>query len=158
MIRILFVCHGNICRSPMAEYLMRDMVRKAGLSDRIETDSAATSTDDLGSGIYPAARRMLSLHGIRCDGHRARQLRRSDYEKYDLFIGMDDANIRNMRRILGGDPEGKIRRLMDYTDRPGQVSDPWYTRDFERAYADIEEGCRGLLADLVRADQPALKK
>jgi len=145
MTKILFVCHGNICRSPMAEYVMKDMVKKAGRAEEFQIASAATSTEELGNPVYPPARRKLAEHGIGCAGHAARQLRSSDYEEYDLLIGMDGANLRNMRRICGGDPEGKIRLLLDFTSRPGEVSDPWYTGDFDATWRDVEEGCRGLL-------------
>ena len=149
MIRILFVCHGNICRSPMAAYVMRDMVDKAGLSDRFIIDSAATSREEIGNPVYPPARRKLAEHGITCERHAARQLRSSDYDEYDLLIGMDHANIRNMQRMCGGDPDEKIRLLLDYTDRPGQeVADPWYTGNFEATWRDVEDGCRGLLQNL----------
>lgn len=149
MIRILFVCHGNICRSPMAAYVMRDMVDKAGLSDRFIINSAATSREEIGNPVYPPARRKLAEHGITCEGHAARQLRSSDYDEYDLLIGMDHANIRNMQRMCGGDPDEKIRLLLDYTDRPGQeVADPWYTGNFEATWRDVEDGCRRLLQKL----------
>ncbi len=148
MVRILFVCHGNICRSPMAEFILRDLAERAGCGDALLVASAATSTDELGSPVYPPARRKLAEHGLRCDGKRARQLRRQDYDDYDLIIGMDDANLRNMRRLFGGDPAGKLRRLMDYTDRPGPVADPWYTGDFDTTWDDIAEGCRCLLRSL----------
>ena len=148
MIKILFVCHGNICRSPMAEFVMKDLVQKAGLSDHFTIASAATSTEELGNGVYPPARRKLAEHGIRCDVHSARQLRKSDYADWDLLIGMDSANFRNMNRICGGDPCGKIHLLLDYTDRPGDVADPWYTGNFEATWRDVSSGCRGLLAAL----------
>lgn len=148
MIRILFVCHGNICRSPMAEFVMKDLVRREGLSDRFEIASAATSTEEIGNPVYPPARRKLAEHGISCRGKTARQLQRRDYARWDLLIGMDAANLRNMRRICGGDPEGKLRLMLDYTDRPGSVADPWYTDDFEAAWKDVNDGCRGLLAAL----------
>ena len=125
MVKILFVCHGNICRSPMAEFVMKDLVRKAGLETQFTIRSAATSSEELGNPVYPPARRKLAEHGISCGGKTASQLRREDYTEYDLLIGMDQANLRNMRRICGGDAEGKIRLLMDYTDRPGDVADPW---------------------------------
>lgn len=146
MIKILFVCHGNICRSPMAEFVMKDLVRKAGREDAFEIGSAATSTEEIGNPVYPPARRKLAEHGISCGGKTARQLKRGDYERYDLLIGMDDANLRNMRRICGGDPAGKLHLLLDYTGRPGSVADPWYTGDFEAAWRDVLEGCRGVLA------------
>ncbi len=148
-IRIMFVCHGNICRSPMAEFILRDMLKKAGLAERVTVASSATSTEEIWNGVgnpvYPPARRELALHGLTWEGKRAVQLTQADYDKYDLFIGMDAANIRNMHRILGGDPEGKIRKLMDYTERGGDVADPWYTDRFDVTYRDIEAGCRGLL-------------
>ena len=148
MIRVLFVCHGNICRSPMAEYVMKDLVKKAGLEDSFVIASAATSTEEIGNPVYPPARRKLQEHGISCAGHAARQLRREDYKSFDLLIGMDRANLRNMLRICGGDPEGKISLLMDHTSRKGEVADPWYTGDFEATWQDVLEGCRELLEKL----------
>lgn len=145
MKHILFVCHGNICRSPMAEYLMKYLVQSKGLEGAFHIASAATSTEEIGNPIYPPAARTLASHGIPCAGHTARQLQRSDYTSYDLLIGMDDANIRNMHRICGGDPEGKIRRLLDYTTHPGQVADPWYTGNFEQTWQDVWDGCQGIL-------------
>lgn len=146
MTKILFVCHGNICRSPMAEYVMKDLVKRAGVADQFQIDSAATSREELGNPVYPPARRKLAEHGISCGGHAARQLRPGDYGAYDLLIGMDSANIRNMRRICGGDAAGKIHLLLDYADRPGQeVADPWYTGDFEATWQDVLAGCRGIL-------------
>ena len=149
MTRILFVCLGNICRSPMAEFVMKDLAEKAGLAERFEIASAATSTEEIGNPVYPPACRKLAEHGIHCGGKRARQLRKGDYEHYDLLIGMDRANLRNMHRICGGDPAGKMHLLTDFTDRPGEVADPWYTGDFEAAWRDGEEGCRGLLSRLT---------
>lgn len=146
--KILFVCHGNICRSPMAEYVMKDLVKREGLEDVFSIASAATSTEEIGNGVYPPARRKLQEHGISCTGHAARQLRQSDYQAYDLLIGMDQANLRNMLRICGGDPEGKISLLMDHTSRKGEVADPWYTGDFETTWQDVLEGCQGLLEEL----------
>ena len=150
LIRIMFVCHGNICRSPMAEFILKDMLKKAGLSSRVSVASSATSTEEIRNGVgnpvYPPAKRELALHGLTCEGKRAVQLTRADYDTYDLLIGMDSANIRNMHRILGGDPQGKIRKLMDYAGG-GDVADPWYTGNFDVTYRDIEAGCRGLLAD-----------
>ena len=150
MTRILFVCHGNICRSPMAEFVMKGMVEKAGLSKQIHVASAATTTEEIGNPVYPPARRKLAEHGIGCEGKTARQMRYPDYERYNLLIGMDQENLYDMRRICLGDPESKIHLLMDYTDRPGDVADPWYTRDFEATWRDVEEGCRGLLEWLRR--------
>ena len=150
MTRILFVCHGNICRSPMAEFLMRDLVKKAGLEGQFHIESAATSTEEIGNPVYPPARRKLAEHGIGCTGKTARQLRREDYERFDLIIGMDAGNLRGIRRICGGDPADKVRLLLDYAGRPGQeVADPWYTGDFEAAWRDIEAGCRGLLEEIA---------
>ena len=146
MKKILFVCHGNICRSPMAEFVMKDLVKKAGLEQKFHIASAATSTEELGNPVYPPARRELAAHGIGCAGHAARQLTRADYAAYDLLIGMDRANLRNMRRICGGDPEGKIHLILEYAGRSGQeVADPWYTGDFETTWRDVLAGCRGLL-------------
>ena len=153
MVRIMFVCHGNICRSPMAEFIFKKMVADRGLEAEFEIRSSATSTEEIWNGIgnpvYPPAKTMLAQHGISCDGKRAVQLQKSDYDKYDLFVGMDSANIRNMHRILGGDPKGKIHKLMDYTSRPGDVADPWYSDRFDIAYRDIFEGCEGLLETLL---------
>ena len=145
MTKILFVCHGNICRSPMAEFVMKDLVKKAGLEERFQIASAATSTEEIGNPVYPPARRKLAEHGIDCAGKTARQLTKADYARYDLLIGMDRANIRNMNRICGGDPDGKIKLLLDYTDRPGDVADPWYTGDFDATWRDVLAGCGGLL-------------
>ena len=146
MVKILFVCHGNICRSPMAEFVMKDLVEKAGLEKNFHIGSAATSTEEIGNPVYPPARRKLAEHGISCVGHAARQLTWSDYGAYDLLIGMDRANLRNMERICGGDPDGKIHLLLEYADRPGQeVADPWYTGDFEATWQDVLAGCTGLL-------------
>ena len=148
MIKVLFVCHGNICRSPMAEFVMKDIVAKAGLSAEFEIASAATSTEEIGNSVYPPARRKLAEHGISCEGKTARQLTRKDYERYDLLIAMDHNNLRNLRRMLGEDTENKIHLLMEYTDRPGEVADPWYTGDFEETWQDVLAGCTGLLKQL----------
>ena len=145
MKRILFVCHGNICRSPMAEFVMKDLVKKAGREDDFYIESAATSTEELGNPVYPPARQKLAEHGIGCRGKTARQMRRSDYAEFDLLIGMDCWNIRNMERICGGDPDDKIHMLMDYTDRPGEVADPWYTGNFDATWRDVLEGCTALM-------------
>ena len=145
MIKILFICHGNICRSPMAEYVLKDMVAKQGRAEDFLIASAATSTEEIGNGVYGPARAELARHGIRCGERRAVQLTREDYDRYDLLIGMDEANIRNMRRICGGDPQGKIRKLMDFTGRGGDVADPWYTDRFDVTFRDVSEGCEALM-------------
>lgn len=153
MTKIMFVCHGNICRSPMAEFIMKDLVKKQGKEKDFLILSSATSTEEIWNGVgnpvYPPAKAELAKHGISCEGKRAVQLKREDYEKYDLFIGMDSANIRNMHRILGGDPENKISKLMDYTHRGGDVADPWYTRSFDVTYRDVLEGCTELLKTIT---------
>ena len=159
MIRIMFVCHGNICRSPMAEFIFKDMLKEKGLETLCTVASSATSTEEIWNGIgnpvYPPAKAELARHGLSCEGKRAVQLRREDYDEYDLLVGMDSANIRNMQRILGGDPDSKIRKLMEYTERGGDVADPWYSDRFDIAYRDIYDGCRGLLAFLCQIDPDA---
>ncbi len=151
--KIMFVCHGNICRSPMAELIFKRMASDKGLSDRFEVSSCATSTEEIvngiGNPIYPPARAELLLHGLCDDNKRAVRLRRDDYDKYELFVGMDGANIRNMMRIFGDDPEGKIKKLMNYTARGGDVADHWYSGRFDIAYRDIYDGCEGLLSSLI---------
>ena len=148
MIKILFICHGNICRSPMGEFVMKDLVKKAGLEEHFSIASAATSTEEIGNSVYPPARRKLAEHGISCAGKTARQLTKADYQRYDLLIGMDRANIRNMNRICGGDPEGKIHLLLEYAGRTEEVADPWYTGDFEATWQDVLAGCTGILESL----------
>lgn len=152
MIKILFICHGNICRSPMAEFILKDMIQQQNLTDQFYIASAATSTEEIWNGtgnpVYPPARKELARHGISCDGKRAVQLTKADYQGYDYLIGMDHQNLRNMHRILGGDPEGKLHLLLDYTEQPGDIADPWYTGDFTRTFRDIEIGCKGLLEKL----------
>ena len=145
-IRILFVCHGNICRSAIAEYLMKDMIGKRGLRECFYVESAATSTEELGCPVYPPARRVLNAHGIDCRGHAARQIVRGDYSRFDLLIGMDERNIWNMKRAFGGDPEGKIHLLSEYAHFSGEVEDPWYTGRFEKVYDQIQDGLEGILA------------
>ena len=147
--KIMFVCHGNICRSPMAEFIFKKMIAERGVADRFTVVSSATSTEELGNPVYPPARAELKKHGIGCDGKYSVQLARGDYEKYDLFICMDSANVRNALRIFGTDPNGKVKKLMEYTDRGGDVADPWYTGDFGITYRDINDGCEGLLAELL---------
>lgn len=150
--RIMFVCLGNICRSPMAEFIFKDIVAKNKKADEYIISSCATSTEEIingkGNPVYPPAKEMLRLHGISCDGKRAVQLKTEDYDKYDLFIGMDSSNIRNMHRILGGDKDGKIRKLLTYAGRNDDVADPWYSDRFDIAYNDILEGCTALFEQL----------
>ena len=155
MKRIMFVCHGNICRSPMAEFIFKNMLAEEGLTEHFVVESSATSTEEIsfsgiGNPVYPPARAELKKHGIECGGKRATQLKSADYEKYDLFVGMDSNNIRNMHRILNGDKDNKIRKLMDYTARGGDVADPWYSDRFDIAYRDIYDGCKGLLCELTK--------
>ena len=146
MTKILFVCHGNICRSPMAEFVMKDLVKKAGLEAEFHIESAATSTEEIGNPVYPPARRKLAEHGIDCQGHAARQLHNSDYDYFDLLIGMDKANLRNMYRICEGDFDDKMHLLMEFAGHPNtEVADPWYTDDFEATWRDVLTGCKGLL-------------
>ena len=153
MTKIMFVCHGNICRSPMAEFIFKDLINKQGMEDCFLVSSSATSTEEIWNGIgnpvYPPAREELKKHGITCDGKRAVQLKKSDYDKYDLFIAMDSMNIRNIGRIFGSDPENKVHKLMDYTERKGDVADPWYLGKFDVAYRDIYYGCTSLLEKLI---------
>ncbi len=149
MTKVLFVCLGNICRSPMAEFVFRDMVQKQGLGDRFSAASAATSTEELGNPVHPGTQRRLAREGISTRGKTAVQLTRRDYQRYDYLIGMEQRNLSGMLRILGSDPAGKVHRLLDFTDRPRDIADPWYTGDFDRTYDDVVEGCRGLLAHLL---------
>ena len=144
MVNILFVCHGNICRSPMAEFVMKDLAAQRGKSGDFFIDSAATSTEEIGNGVHPGTRRKLAQVGIPCGGHRARQLTQQDYAQFDLLIGMDGANRRNMLRMLNGDPQGKIHLLLDFSDSLRDIADPWYTGNFDKTYEDILEGCQGL--------------
>ena len=150
MMRILFVCHGNICRSPMAEYVMKALVKEAGLSEGFEIASAATSYEEIGNPVYPPAKRELQKHGIGCGDHRARHMEKSDYAHYDYLIGMDNANLRNMTRICGGDPAGKLYLLRSFAGHSGEIDDPWYTGRYEEVYRQIDEGCRALLDKLRR--------
>lgn len=149
MKKIMFVCHGNICRSPMAEYLFLDMVKKRNLDSLITAASSATSTEEIGNDIHRGTKAILTKYGIPFRRREATQLARSDYDKYDLFVGMDSANIRNLHRIFGSDPDGKIVKLLDFTDRGGDVADPWYTGNFEATYRDVTEGCEALLNHLI---------
>lgn len=139
--RILFICHGNICRSPMAEYIMKELVKREGVAGDWEIESAAVSREEIGNPVYPPARRKLLEQGIQCGQHAARQMTRADYDRFDLLIGMDRSNLRTMQRICGGDPDGKLHLLLDFTDRKGEeVADPWYTGDFDAVWEDLLEG------------------
>lgn len=149
MHKILFVCHGNICRSPMAEFVMKKMVKDAGREAQFEIASAATSTEEIGNPVYPPARRILAEHGIGCAGKTARQMTRQDYDYFDQIIAMDRNNLRNLKRMFGEDTQHKISLLMDYTRRPGDVADPWYTGDFETTWRDVWDGCEGLLKSIM---------
>lgn len=149
MIRILFICHGNICRSPMAEFMLKKMVADRGIEDDFYIESAATSTEEIWNGVgnpvYPPARDELRRHGIDCSGKRARQVTPEDYDRFDYILCMENTNIRNTLRILRSDPEGKVKRLLDYGDRPRDIADPWYTGIFDRTYNDIDEGLNAFL-------------
>ncbi len=141
MLKILFVCHGNICRSTMAQYVFQNLINRHNLTDQFYIDSAATSREEIGNPVHHGTRRKLKEVGIPCGDHRARQLEKREYDEFDYLIGMDSMNIRNMMRILGGDPEGKVSKLLDFTERTGQdIADPWYTGNFDRTYEDVKEG------------------
>ena len=153
MKRLLFVCHGNICRSAAAKVVFEEMARRAGASERFDADSAATSTEELGNDIYPPMKRALIDRGYACGPHRARQATRTDCERADHILCADFANVRNMRRIAGEKNSGKVSLLLSWAGRKDEVADPWYTRDFEAALDDIEEGCSALLKTLMNGDQ-----
>lgn len=150
MTKIMFVCHGNICRSPMAQFVMQDMVDKAGLHDEFYISSAATSTEKIGNPVHPGTRRKLNENGISCEGKRAVQIKAADYERYDYIIVMDSLNMRNLRRIIKNDDKQKIHKLLDFTPGGGDIADPWYTGNFDVTYSDIVRGCRGLLEHMKR--------
>ena len=147
--RILFICHGNICRSPMAEYIMKELVKREGVAGDWEIESAAVSREEIGNPVYPPARRILAEHGLRCAGKTARQMTRADYDRWDHLIGMERYNLRNMQRIAGGDPKGKMHLLLSFTGSGGDIEDPWYSGDFAGVYRQIESGCRALLINLT---------
>ena len=153
MIRILFVCHGNICRSTMAEFVFRDMVEKQGIGSQFVIASAATSTEELGNPVHPGTRRKLRENGISSDGKFAVQMKRTDYDRYDYIIGMDQQNIRNILRIIRTDPEEKVYRLLDFTGQTRDIDDPWYTGDFDSTYEDVYEGCCALLDTLRKSPE-----
>lgn len=145
MIKILFVCHGNICRSPMAEFVFRDLINQKGLGEQFRIASAATSTEEIDNPVHRGTREKLRQHGISTEGKYAIQLTKKDYDKYHYLIGMEERNLINMKRITGGDPEGKILRLLDFSDNPRDIADPWYTGDFDKTYEDVREGCKRFL-------------
>ena len=149
MIKVLFICHGNICRSPMAEFVMKDMVKKSGLESRFDIASAATSSEELYNPVHPGTRRKLAEHGIRCDGKHAQKMTRQDYDDYDLLICMDENNMRNMRRIVGGDPEGKMTKLLSWAGSSADVADPWWSGNFDDTWRDVIRGCHALLERLA---------
>ncbi|EXG84727.1 protein-tyrosine-phosphatase [Clostridium sp. ASBs410] len=151
-INLLFVCHGNICRSPMAEFVMKNMIEKEHLGNRFYVASAATSTEEIGNPVHRGTKEKLREYGISSDGKYAVQLSRKDYDKYDYLIGMEQRNVTNMLRILGGDPEGKVKRLLDYSPCPRDIADPWYTGDFDRTYDDVYEGCKALLTFILEQE------
>ena len=153
MIKVLFICHGNICRSPMAEFVLKDMVEKRGIADNFFIASAATSTEEIGNPVHYGTRNKLAQYGISTAGKQAVQMQRIDYQKYDYIIGMDSWNYKNMLRIVGNDPEQKISLLLDYTDHPRDVADPWYTGDFDKTYEDIVAGCEGLLEHISKKEK-----
>ena len=148
MIKILFVCHGNICRSPMAEFVMKDLVNKKGMADQFEIASAATSTEEIGNPVYPPAKRKLKEHGIPCEGKTARQMTKADYTYYNYIIAMDRFNLKNMTKFVGNDPDNKVSLLMDFTSQPKDVADPWYTGDLDATLNDVCEGCVGIIKKL----------
>lgn len=149
MKKVLFVCHGNICRSPMAEAVFRHMLEERGLGERFAVDSAAVSAEEIGNPVYPEANRTLVAHGLPASNHHAWQLTRADYDRYDFFIGMDQENIYRMRQIFGGDSQRKVGLLLAYTEHPREVEDPWYTGRFDRVFDLITQGCQALLEALL---------
>ena len=150
MIKVLFICHGNICRSTMAEYVMKALVNKSGLSDTFFIDSAATSREEIGNPVHYGTRHKLEEVGIYCGNHKARQMQKHEYDEYDYIIGMDSANIRNIKRIAGGDPEGKVYKLLEFAGSDRDIADPWYTGNFDETYRDVVEGCEALFKKLQR--------
>lgn len=149
MIKVMFVCLGNICRSPMAKFIFIDMLKKRGLEDKFIVDSSATSNSEVGNGLYNSAQKKLMEKNIKCEGHFAKQLKKEDYEKYDYILGMEDRNVDNILRIVGKNKNNKVCRLLDFSNSPRDISDPWYTGDFEKAYNDIHEGCENLLNHIM---------
>ena len=149
MIKIMFVCHGNICRSPMAEFVMKDIVKNAGMEKEFHIESSATSREEIGNPVYPPTRRILAEHGLSCEGKYARQMTLEDYKNYDYIIAMDYNNLRNIDRIIGSDTENKVHLLLDYTGKGGGVADPWYTRNFQATWEDVTRGCQAFFEYLT---------
>lgn len=152
MVRILFVCHGNICRSPMAEFVMKDLVEKKSMANEFHIASCATSREEIGNGVYPPAKRKLQENGISCAGKTARQMTKGDYDYFDYIVAMDTMNLRNMFQFVGEDKDKKVSLLMDFTDTPGDVQDPWYTGDFDATWRDVNKGCKGLLETILKTE------
>ena len=153
MIKVLFVCHGNICRSPMAEFVFKDMVKKRGLEDSFYIASAATSTEEIGNPVHYGTVQKLKNYGISTAGKYAIQMTKKDYDNYDYILAMDSMNMRNIKRIIHSDPKGKINKLLDFSDRPRDIADPWYTGNFDLTYDDIVEGCEALLQHILENDR-----
>ena len=147
-IKVLFICHGNICRSTMAQYVLQDMVNKKRVADKFYIDSAATSYEEIGNGVHPGTKNKLRSVGIPCGNHKARRMTKQDYDEFDYIIGMDTANIRNINRIIGNDLEGKVYKLLSFAGESGDIADPWYTGDFDVTYDDVLKGCKGFLKEI----------
>ena len=157
MIKVLFICHGNICRSPMAEFIFKKMVSNAGISDKFYIASAAVSNEEHGNPVYPPCRKLLNEHGIDCSEKRAVQIKKSDYDKYDYIIAMEAYNLIGLKRIIGDDTENKVHLLLDYTENPGDIDDPWYSGEYVTAYNDIERGLKGFLNYIYSKDKDIRK-
>ena len=149
MIKVLFVCHGNICRSPMGEFVLKDLVKKAGLESKVFISSAATSREELGNSVYPPTKRVMNAHGVLCDGHVARQITKQDYDQFDYIIGMDKENLYNLLRLFDNDPEKKVHLLSEYGHFSGEVADPWYTGNFDLTWEQVLDGCEGFLKNVI---------
>ncbi|WP_461816038.1 low molecular weight protein-tyrosine-phosphatase [Faecalimonas sp.] len=153
MIKVLFICHGNICRSTMAEYVMKDLVEKSNLAEEFYIDSAATSREEIGNPVHHGTQQKLKEKGIFCGDHRARQVTKKEYEEYDYILGMDSWNMKNMMKIFGNDADNKIHKLLDFSSSPRDIADPWYTGNFEITYNDVSEGCQELLNYILEKGQ-----